>query len=187
MTTSAKPTQDAQGRYRYSAAIQFLEDKYGFDSYDFNRTKNHFSNWAAARGQTLGALGPATRATLFERYTHAPDGERARPESENFWHWMLDLVSPPGQATKLPSTFRLNVPKVLATYDSDVAPAREAQGAALSAMVGSVMNLIPEDMRETAQRQYAPKSHKLQPFIRTILGYFEAEFGPNMKLDMRRD
>ena len=187
MAKTEKPVQDAQGRIRYSDAIRFLEAKYGFDSYDFNKTRNHFSDWAAARGKALATLPAAERESLFEEYTVAADGERARPESENFWHWMLNLVSPPGQPTKLPPMFRLNVPKVLATYDTDVAPVREAQGAAMAAMVGRMMNLIPEDMRETARQQYAPKSERLQPYIRTILGYFEAEFGPTMKLDMRRE
>lgn len=187
MATTEKPVQDAQGRYRYNDAIRFLEAKYGFNSYDFNNTRNHFADWAAACGKSVDTLTQAERESLFEQYTRAPDGERARPESENFWHWMLDLVSPPGKPTKLPPTFRLNVPKVLATFDTEVAPVREAQGAAVAAMVSGMMSFIPEDMREAAQRQHAPKSEKLKPYIRTILGYFEAEFGPVMKLDMRFD
>jgi hypothetical protein len=187
MATTEKPGQDAQGRYRYNAAIRFLEAKYGFNSYDFNNSRNHFAEWAAARGKALDTLPQAERQALSDEYAQAPDGEAARPETENFWHWMLDLVSPPGKPTKLPPTFRLNVPKVLATFDTEVAPVREAQGVAVAAMVGGMMNLIPEDMREAAQQLYAPKSARLKPYIRTILGYFEAEFGPTMKLDMRFD
>lgn len=184
---TTKPIQDAQGRYRYSQAISFLEAKYGFNSYDFSNTRNHFADWAAARGKALDTLSQSERRKLSNEYDKAPDGEAACPETENFWHWMLKLVSPPGQPTKLPPTFRLNVPKVLATFDTEVAPEREAQGVAAAALVSSMMNLIPKDMHEAAQRQYAPKSEKLQPYIRTILGYFEAEFGPTMKLDMRLD
>ncbi|KWU23353.1 hypothetical protein [Burkholderia cenocepacia] len=187
MNIAEKPAADAQGRIRYREAIRYLETKYGFDSFDFNGSRHHFTQWCETHGYRVKTATSEARQSLFEEYRRAADGERACPDAENFWHWMVDLVSPPGQGIKLPPTFRLNVPKVLATFDSEVAPKREAQAAALSEKVNSVMSLIPEDIRETAKNQFSVKSAALKPYIRTILGYFAAEFGPVFKLDMRRD
>jgi hypothetical protein len=162
-----------------------LEAKFKFNSGDVLNHHGHYEVWRAKHGKPKHPVNIALAQALFSEFCAAEDGEKASPEYQNFWHWMLTLIAKPGKP-RLPATFRFNIPKILATYDQAVAPIKDAEQVFIAEQLEASMHLVPKELQERLRTQYAPQDNTLQPFIRTILGYFDAEFGPKIVFDMRR-
>lgn len=183
MSEIAKPALDAQGRVRYEDAITYLENKYDFDSRDFSGSQSYYAKWCKKHGKRPNPSAVADQQSQWSEYCAAPDGEQAEPPYENFWHWLLDLAQPLGG--KRPSFYRLDISKVLSTYDITHAVLQQTLQEATAKQAQAAIALLPSDLRERAARQLAPKPTELQPFVRTILGYFQAEFGAVVNLNLR--
>ncbi len=187
MSTIDKPKPDAKGRYKYWELMRFLEAKYGFKANDYNKTHDCYGPWCDKHGKPRNSPDIKIHQQVFREYSEAPDGMAAEPPYANFWHWMLDLVRGPNTAARLTANFRLDIPKVLATYDTTLAVQHEAEQERMRPLQELAFSLFPADVQQMARQQNKPTPTKLQPFVKDILGYIQLEFGPVVKLDMRKD
>ena len=186
-TPLTKPLPDAKGQYRYFEVMSYLEAKFGFQATDYYDSHSGYTKWCQKHAKPTRNTSIEVQQRTFREYSEAVDGMATEPPYCNFWHWLLDLMSPPGVGIRRPSSFRLDIPKVLSTYDSVHAVQLEAEQAALAPMMALALAAVPAEFQKMAEQQNQPKPTKLQPFVKEILGHFQAEFGPVVKLNLRND
>jgi len=191
-----RPKANEKGVLEYDAAIRFLEAKYSFNAYGYLEPgqvdpNKHFHIWCDARGYTESMTDAegnhrGSSQIWFAEYAADPEGEDACPKVQNFWHWLLGFMCPDGNL-KIPRKFKLNIAKVLAEYDSTVAVENAARMEAVRLQMAPLLKMLPSEFQKTAQRQVESVDIVLPAYVRTILGYFQAEFGPKVTLGFPHD
>lgn len=182
----AKPEPAAKGgRISYNAMMAYLEQKYGFNSQDFFNRHDYYYVWCAKHGEKKYPKEVSEQQRIFREFNEAPDGAAIEPEYANFWHWMLDLQRGDSGVFKSMTAMSLNIPKTLANYDNENRARQEAENAKMQAGLAIALALIPDNLRQIAIQQYKPKEAGLRPFVKTILGYIQAEFGDVVKLKFK--
>jgi hypothetical protein len=183
----AKPAPNEKGVLPYSDVIAYLEQRYDFNADDFRGAKKFFGQWCERRGYAYRQADGAQQQAWFQEFMVDPQGERAEPPMEKFWHWLLDFMSPPG-CFKVPKTFKLDIDKVLQQYDKDIAPERALRAAGALQAADSVRAQLPAEFQQALDKQMQSivSGIALPDFVRTILGHMKAEYGPKLKLGFDR-
>ena len=78
----------------YHDCCYYLEKKYGVDYHDWAKSGFHFNKWADAKGYEKKDSEGKDRSSSqvwFAEYKKDPKGMKARPPSQNFWHFLLDI------------------------------------------------------------------------------------------------
>ena len=185
-TTLTKPEPAAKGgRISYYDMMAYLEQKYGFKSGDFFNSHDYYYVWCAKHGEKKYPKEVSEQQRIFREFNEAPDGAAIEPEYANFWHWMLDLQRGDSPMFKSMTAMSLNIPKILATYDDENRARQERENTNMQAGLALALALIPADMRQMAIQQHKPKEAGLRPFVKTILGYIQTEFGNVVKLSFK--
>jgi len=191
-----RPQADEKGILNFDTAIRFLEAKYSFNHYGYLEPgqadpNKHFEFWCDAKGYTEGKTDVegnhrGSSQIWFAEYVEDPAGETACPKVQNFWHWLLSFMCPNGDL-KIPRKFKLNITKVLAEYDSTVALENAAHVERVRAGMQQVLRILPPEFQKTALRQVDSMDITMPAYVRAILGYFQAEFGPKVTLGFPQD
>jgi hypothetical protein len=191
-----RPQANEKGILDFATAIRFLEAKYNFNHYGYLEPgqvdpNKHFEAWCDAKGYTANMTDPegkrrGSSQIWFAEYAADPNGEDTCPEVQNFWHWLLSFMNP-GGGFNVPTTFKMNIADVLANYDATVAVENAARVANVVAGMESIMRILPPEFKKVAARQVSSMDIKLPAYVRTILGYFQAEFGPKVKLGFPKE
>ncbi len=94
-TASLPPQKQVIERYDYHEQIEFLEEKYNFNSRDYHESSDHFDVWAKANKKPKkdpdGKVWSHSQI-FWQEYKDAPDGYTVRPPYSDFWHWLIDHV-----------------------------------------------------------------------------------------------
>lgn len=183
----AKPTLDDKGVVRYDDLIRYLEQLHGYDTSDFRSASKFFVQWCQRKGYAYRSAAIVQQQAWFQEFMTDPLGAAAEPPAENFWHWLLEFMSPPGRF-KVPKTFKLDIDKVLQRYDQDIAPDRALRAAGALRVADSVRAQLPGHFQQALdqQMQSIVAGVTLPGFVRTILGHMKDEYGPKLKLGFDR-
>jgi hypothetical protein len=191
-----RPQADEKGILDFDTAIRFLEAKYNFNHYGYLGPgqvdpDKHFGRWCDAKGYTKEMTDAdgnrrGSSQIWFAEYVADPAGEYACPKVQNFWHWLLSFMCPDGNL-KIPRKFKMNIAKVLDEYDSTVALENAAQVERVRAGMQHALRMLPPEFQKTAIRQVESIDITLPAYVRTILGYFQTEFGPKVTLGFPQD
>lgn len=172
-------------RFSYYQLMAYLEQKYHFRSTDFFNSHAYYGIWCAKHGLKANHPDIAEHQRTFQRYSAAADGAAVEPEYANFWHWLLDMQRGDSPHYKSMTTMTLNIPKILATYDAENRERQERENLMRLAGVAMVATMLPPALQQMAIQQNTPPAAGLRPFVKTILGYMQAEFGPVVKLSFK--
>lgn len=166
----------------FSAAISWLEQKYDFNHRDYAGSHRHFDDWCNLKG--YGKKDPQGNSRSgsqlwFAEYQKDSNGECKCPPYENFWHWLADY---PFNPVKKGKTYKVDLDYWLGEFAEVDAPALQSQSDDIfaKAMVAARSMVSPELLAEYGQATKIPKV--FPEFVKTILGYFKAEWGSKLKI-----
>jgi hypothetical protein len=192
--TLVKPKPSAAGHYRYQDVIQYLENRYGFDSENASESETHFEKWADAKGYTEKKKDPQGRhrrssQIWYQEYQDDPEGAACRPKTRSFRLWLYWLGGAFLKRDVPDKPLTLNLELLLGHWDDTVAP---VMGEVVSlcrrritSQVEAIMDAegLPAEYRARILRDAlseVPVDARIPAFVRPILEYFRQEFGERL-------
>lgn len=98
-----KPGPKMEPKLDYDEMMDFLENKYNFQSRGFTGIpstmdySNHFDNWCDKQGLPQKDKKGNYRISsqiFYKMYQEAEDGEKEKPPYMDFWHYLCDVCEP---------------------------------------------------------------------------------------------
>lgn len=182
MSNKAIRPELREGVLDFSEAISWLEQKYCFSHRDYAKSHGHFDLWCDQKG--YGQIDPAGQhrggsQIWFAEYKQDAEGDCKRPRYQDFWHWLIDYAFAPIKKGK---TYPLDLDFWLGEFAENLAPELQAlSDKAFAEAMSKVRRMAsPEFFAEYSRSNKAPEV--FPEFVKTILGYFKAEWGSKLKV-----
>ena len=84
--TLTKPVPITKSAIDYSEAAKWIGQKLGYDLRDTLNSDSHYGDWCRKYGEEV----KSDSKEQYARYTAADDGDKARPDYRDYWHFLID-------------------------------------------------------------------------------------------------